>query len=205
MHFKKHQMIFNSQTRPLGIYCIKKGSVKLTNHGTQAGIEQILHFAKAGEIIGIDDVLSDNLYHCNAETLEATDVCLIEKQSFVDLMAHNPTLSQEILRRAFVSVKNRDAIISRLTQYNVRERTAQTLLSLIAEHGVRTHAGTKIDLQLTRKEIGQYTGTVQESIIRVLSDFKKEGLIDMCKSEITILKETALTEIFSPEAKVFVP
>ena len=196
LHFGKHEMIFSAHSKPLGVYCIKSGMVKLTNHGTQPGIEQILNIAKAGEVLGLDDALGDHFFHYNAETLEETDICLIEKATFIDLMADNALLSQEILKRAFASVKDRDASISRLTQYNVRERTAQTLLSLIAEHGVRTQEGIKLDLNLTRKEIGQYSGTVQESIIRVLSDFKAEGLIDLEKSEITILDANLLCRVF---------
>jgi CRP/FNR family transcriptional regulator len=172
--------------------------VKLTNVGSQHGIEQILNIAKPGEVIGLDDAISAKFYHYNAETLEESDICLIDKDTFIGLMADNALFLQEILKRAFSSVKNRDEIISRLTQYSVRERTALTLLSLITEHGVRTKTGVKLDLHLTRKEIGQYSGTVQESIIRVLADFKKEGLIDLHKSEITILDQHALTRVFNP-------
>ena len=191
-------MVFSVNSKPLGVYCIRRGMVKLVNHGEQVGIEQILNIASPGEIIGLDVVVGEQSFHYSAETLEETEICLIETDTFVDLMAKNVELSKEILARAFNSVKGRDAIISRLTQYNVRERTALTLLSLVAEHGVRTKAGIKLDLHLTRKEIGQYSGTVQESIIRVLSDFKSEGLINLHKSKITILSTELLTSVFRP-------
>lgn len=197
----KHQEVFSVNSKPQGVYCIRRGMIKLVNRGEQAGIEQILNIASPGEIIGLDVVLGEGTFHYSAETLEESEICLIDKDTFVDLMAESADLSREILKRAFSSVKNRDAIISRLTQYNVRERTALTLLSLVAEHGIRTSAGIKLDLHLTRKEIGQYSGTVQESIIRVLSDFKSEGLIDLHKSEITILSTELLAGVFKQAEK----
>lgn len=199
--FAKHKVVFPVDSKPLGVYCIRKGKVKLVNHGEQAGVEQILNIASPGEIIGLDDVLGEDFFHYSAETLVESEICLIDKDTFMGLMAENVDLSKEILARAFLSVKGRDAIISRLTHYNVRERTALTLLSLVAEHGVRTRVGIKLDLHLTRKEIGQYTGTVQESIIRVLSDFKSEGLIDLHKSEITILSTEGLAGVFKQSEK----
>jgi len=198
LHFEKHQTIFSENIKPLGIYCVKKGKVKITTTGTQPGMSQILHISTAGEVLGIDDVLSESLMHYNAETLEDTEVCLIDKETFLALLENNPTLARDLLIRASHAVKDRDSTISRLGHYSVRERTAQTLLSLTSVHGKKTHAGIKLDLNLSRRELAQLAGTVPESVVRVLSDFKKEGLIGMRKREITILNQMGLTRVYAP-------
>jgi len=198
LHFGKHQVIFSENIKPLGVYCIKKGKVKITTNGTQPGIQQILHIAREGEVLGVDDVISDSVLHYEAETLEETEICLIDKETFLTLLDSNPFLARDLLVRASNSEKDRDSTISRLTHYNVRERTAQTLLSLTTNYGKKTRDGVKLELNLSRRELAQLTGTVQESVVRVLSDFKKEGLIDMKRREITILNQIGLTRVYNP-------
>jgi CRP/FNR family transcriptional regulator len=110
----------------------------------------------------------------------------------------NPALCRMLLVRTSRRLMERDLMISRMSRASVRERVAHTLLLLEAAHGKKTKAGVKLELSLSREEIAQLTGTVHESVVRVLSDFKKEGIIRLQKREITILDPTALRKIYNP-------
>ncbi len=74
----------------------------------------------------------------------------------------------------------------------VKARVAATLWQLMQAHGVRGADGVCIDLDLTREEIAHLAGTVYESVIRMLTKFKKDGLIQLDGRRILIKDETLL-------------
>ena len=197
--YQKHEKIFLANTKPLGVYCIKKGLVKLTTQQPNNNSHsEILYLAQAGELLGVGPVVREELYHYNAETVEESEICQIDKELFVSYLKNNQKFSYEVLLRSSERVKILDLTIARLAHMSVRERIAETLLFLEQRYGKTTTAGANLNLGLTREEIAQLSGTVQESVVRVLNDFKKEGLIELNKREIVIKNEKGLHQIYQP-------
>jgi len=82
----------------------------------------------------------------------------------------------------------------RMAQKSVRERLAATLLLLIDTYGTSGPDNT-LKIELSREEIASLVGTATETVIRLISDFKTEGLIITNGKKINIQNEQALRAI----------
>lgn len=192
MLFKKGQYIFSEQSYPLGLYCISSGKIKLSALGLD-GKEQILRFAKNGNIVGYRSLLCNEAYHCSAIAIEDTSICFIPKDVFFKLIVQNPALSLEIMQLLGNDLKDAEDHIVSLSQKNVRERVAEALLFFKAVYGLENDQKT-IQIKLSREEIADYVGTSTETAIRFLSEFNADGIIQTEGKKIKILNLNKLIQ-----------
>lgn len=191
--YKKGETLFRDGGHPLGIFCINTGKVKLTMSGEE-GKEQILRLAREGDILGCRSLLVSERYNATAVALEDSRVCFIPKDNFIKNLKTYPTLSIEVLKALSRQLDEADVKITHLAQKSVRERIAETLLSLRATYGMEL--GTSIiNVQLTREEIASLTGTVTETAIRLLQQFNKEKIIELIGKKIKIIDIDKLVKI----------
>ena len=79
----------------------------------------------------------------------------------------------------------------------VEWRIARVLLMLSRKAGIKEADGVSIDLALTRQDIADMAATTVETTIRVLSNFKKMGLVETEKGKIILLDKKHLEEMVS--------
>ncbi len=192
--YKKGQILFYEDNQPLGVYCIFAGRVKLYKSGAN-GDQMILRLAGSGELVGYRALFSEEVYHATAEALEDTIICCIEKQTFFDIMRQNRQLSHQIIQKLGRDLRKAEDLAAGMIQKTVSERMAELLLLLKETYGKRTEMGVRIDLQLSREEMAEMIGATQETAIRLLSHFKKTGLIGVNRRDITILDTEKLIEV----------
>ena len=125
--FRKGQVLFAENAMPVGLFCIHSGKVKLSTQGID-GKEQIMRLAKSGEIIGYRALVSNERYHLSAIALEDCSACVIDKTFFMDLAMQEPRIAQQIFKLISNDLKKAEDKIISLSQKNVRERMAETLL-----------------------------------------------------------------------------
>jgi CRP/FNR family transcriptional regulator len=190
--FKKGQVIMHEGARPQGVYCIHHGKAKMYKLGAE-GKEQIIRFMAKGDLIGYRSILSDETISSSIAAMDDTFACYIPKSSFFEVIEQNPKFSLNILSKACHELGEAGKIITSLAQKTVRERLAEVLLILRATFG-ETEEG-HLDISLTREEIANMVGTATESAIRLLSEFKEEGLIQTSGRKITVLEAVKLRQI----------
>jgi CRP/FNR family transcriptional regulator len=190
-HYGKHQVVFYEGNAPLAIYCIQKGVVKLHRSAVD-GRNQIVHLAKPGELLGYTTLLSGERYPYTAETVEESDICVIDKTAFFKLLEVSPRVVRHLLENTCSELDQANAAACSMAQKSVRERVAEALLLLKEAHGTRAKNGTRIDLTLSRQEIADLAGTVLETAVRFLSEFKDDGYIALNGREVTILDSDGL-------------
>jgi len=190
--FKKGQIVFQEGNRLSGIFCIFKGKLKMYKTGPE-GKEQIIRFAKEGDIIGYRAALSDEPLSVSAATLEETSACFIPKRVLFEALASNQKFSFKMMEMACHEIGEANKIITNLAQKSVRERLAEVLLILQTTFGEDEDGN--LDVKLTREEISSVVGTATESVIRLLSEFKKDQLIELNGKKIHILEHRKLAEI----------
>ncbi|MCX6208667.1 MAG: Crp/Fnr family transcriptional regulator [Bacteroidetes bacterium] len=191
--YKKGQYIFSENAYPLGLYCINSGKVKLTTQGI-TGKEQILRLLKDGDVAGYRSLLSNEKYHCSAIALEDCSICFIPKENFYGLLKESSRFSFEMMKLLADNLRKAEEQITSLAQKNVRERMAEALLFFKATYGVN-ETDSAINFNFSREEIADFVGTSTETAIRLLSDFKKENLINLEGKKIMILNHTKLAHI----------
>ncbi|MCK9481218.1 MAG: Crp/Fnr family transcriptional regulator [Bacteroidia bacterium] len=190
--YKKGQYLFYEGAHPHGLFCISEGKIKLSQIGDE-GKETIVRLAKSGDIIGYKALLGGNRYTASAITLEDSIVCFIPKETFFNVLKKDPDLSLSLLSLLSSELHNAENKIVQLAQKPVRERLAEALLFLRETYGSEED-GSTINVQLSREEIANIVGTATESTIRLLSEFKKDGMIDMVGKKIKVVDKDRLVK-----------
>lgn len=184
--YKKGQTIFHEGSHPFGVYCVNSGKVKLSHLGDD-GKEQIIRLLKEGDITGYRALLSGDRYGASAIALEDTHVCFIPKELFITLLKTDAGLAFEMMKLLSNELHRAELQLTHLAQKPVRERLAETLLFIKETYGYESD-GTTLNIRFSREEIANLVGTATESTIRLLSEFKRDGIVDLDGKKIKVLK-----------------
>jgi CRP-like cAMP-binding protein len=189
---KKGENLMTEGNSINGLYCIKDGKCKLTKLNTN-GKEQIIKFVKSGDILGHRSILSEEPVGLNVTALEDVRVCFIPKGDIIETIKQNTSFSLSLMKNISHQLNEANTSISQMAQKPVKDRLAETLLELEAIFGTDNEGC--IDVVLTREEIANTIGTATESAIRLLSNLKKDGVIDLLGKKIKILDKNTLNNI----------
>ncbi len=192
LFLKKGDIIFKENHFPNGIFAIYEGKVKISKLGEE-GKEQIVRFAKSGDLIGYRSLLSEGAYHGTATALSDVRVCMIPKNQFLEVLKNNYWLYKDLIKRLAVDLRVAEERILSMSQKTVKERIAETLIVL--HHKFGSSKDDSIGVKLTRKEIGNIAGSTIETTIRTLSEFKKSNLISFDGKMIMVKDIPALISI----------
>ena len=171
---KKGEVIFKEGEMLNGVYCISTGVCKLTKL-TEKGKEQVVRLVIKGELLGQRSVIINQVANLSATALNDMEVCFIPKQEIIQDLLQNNNFSFHILRRMAEDLKEAETAIINMAQKSVRKRLADIIIYLNDNFGVDESNYLKVTL--SRDDFASIVGTATESVIRTLSQFKKEGLI----------------------------
>jgi len=186
------QVLFYEGDYPSGLYCINRGKVKLSRMG-EAGREQIVRLTREGDSVGYRALVSGTPFELTATVIEDASICFIPRQTFNLLITNSPTLTGRIIRQLTQDLARAEQKQVSLAQKQVRERLAETLLVLREFYGLEDDHRT-LRSRLSREDIANYVGTATETVIRLLSEFSKEGLIVLDGKKIRIADIKALRD-----------
>ncbi len=196
--YAKGQVLVFEGNRPMGLYCVKGGTFKVYKTSLD-GKEQILRFVRTGEFIGYRSLIADEAYAASVEAIEDSQVCFIPRDYFIDLLQRNTALSKALMQTLCHELGIAHERLMNMAQKSVRERLAETLL-LMQETAARNRTAAEkvtepdVCIQLPREDIANLTGSSTETIIRLLSEFKEDGWVELKGKQIRILNRPALTK-----------
>lgn len=175
------------------LYAIRLGHFK-TYQVNYNGEQQITGFQMAGELLGMDAISTDR-HHCDAVALEDSEVCEIPFPRLEELFGHIPTLLHHFHRMMSQEITREQSVMLLLGNMRAEQRFAAFLVNLASRYAARGYSPTCFQLRMSREEIGNYLGLTIESISRLLSRFKKQGLLRVSNREIEILRAEPLKAI----------
>lgn len=196
--YKKGQTIFHEGMLPTGLYCLNAGKIKISKIGID-GKEQIVRFVTKGGLLGIRALLGGRKYSASATTLEESVVCYINKKVFFKMSINYPEISQCMMILLSTLLEEAENKMTSLAQKPVRERLAESLL--ILNNVIKTKGGScnimneDATISLTREDLANIVGTATETVIRLLSEFKDENLIEVSGRKITLIDIEGLRKI----------
>lgn len=194
-HFKKGEYIFYEDNIPLGLHCLSSGIVKLVKTNND-GKEQILRFAKPGDFLGYRALIADEPLIATAICVEDAVVCFIPKKIFMEVLEKNPEMSKAMLKSLSHELGVAEEKVQSLAQKSVRERLAETLLFLHHTFNITENSNDEvIHINLPREDIANIVGTATETVIRLLSEFKSDKLIELDGKKIRLLNREKLERI----------
>lgn len=191
---KKGQMLFYEGTKPLGVFCVSSGIVKVFKTASN-GKEQIIRLVQKGDFIGYTSLLGEEAYLNSATIVEDAKICFIPKETFLKIIAEDNNFHRRLTKAVCQNLGLMEEQLTDATQKTIRERLAFTLIKLSDSYGVDGGESRKIDLVLTREEIAGLVGTATETVIRLLSEFKKDKLIQFEGKKIIVLDKKGLARL----------
>jgi len=191
-NYKKGSDIYQEGSRTNGLYCINEGIVKIYKTGID-GREQIIYFARAGDIIGYRSILSGELACSSAETIQESTLCFIPGDMIISIIRNNGDFAMDVLQQSCKELGEANSYITDIAQKTVRERLAEVLIKLKDNFGLDDN--NELQISLTREEMANIVGTATESVIRLLSEFKQDRLIDLKGRKIRLLDIKKLEKI----------
>lgn len=184
--YKKGQTIFYEGDRPLGIYCLNYGKVKIFKIGMD-GKEQIVRFVFPGDLLGFRSLIGEEIYSASATTLENSFACFISKHVFFQLIKKYPYISHNLMTSLCHLLEEAENKMTSLAQKTVKKRLAESLLLLNKNFNSNTNNGIDYTILLSRRDLANIVGTATETVIRLLSEFNDEKLISIKGRKITLL------------------
>jgi CRP-like cAMP-binding protein len=163
-------MLFTMDAPADGVYCIRKGSVKLIRYSNSGG-QRIVRIVKRGDVVGMEAVFSDRFEHTAVAVGEVV-ACRIPLVNFRRMVDDNPTLQRRLLARSQQALREAETWLSELAggSAQARERMARLLL--------RLRDGQSGDiLRLSLDDLGAILGITMETASRILADFSRQGLL----------------------------
>jgi CRP/FNR family transcriptional regulator len=133
------------------------------------------------------DAISAGHHHCDAVALEDSEVCEIPFARLEELFAEIPALLRHFHRLMSQEITREQNVMLLLGNMRAGQRFAAFLVNLGTRYAARGYSSTSFQLRMSREEIGNYLGLTIESISRLLSRFKKQGLLRVNNREIEIL------------------
>ncbi len=185
LFYKKGDIIFKEGEVPEGLLCLTEGKVKLSRQGKIEN-EFIVGLHKPVDFIGFDDLLGNRAYTSSAIALEGVSLCLIDKENLYDVIKGNPDFALKIIQDFSKKVETTKEKLLMLTQNQIEQRLAFALNELIEFFGYEADNKT-IAVQIKRREIAAISNMNTANVIRTLSKFKNERIIDTVKKNIIIL------------------
>ncbi|MDR3716386.1 MAG: response regulator [Puia sp.] len=169
--------------RPKFLYYLKKGKIKAFRVH-EDGKEYITNLYTAGDFIGYLPLLEDRSYEDTAVVLEDAELALIPRDEFLSAVYNDIHIATKFIRLIAQNVKEKEERLLSLAYGSLRKRVAAALVDINAKFN--KSGATPAGLDISREDIAQYVGTATESLIRTLSDFKAEKLVEIKEGKIRI-------------------
>ncbi len=177
------------------VYCIQSGHTKITWPDENFQKESIVKIVAPGDMTGYRCVFSEQNFRATAVALEPVVACKIPKDFFFELISSNIQFNLEIFKKMGSEIKKAEERLHSFTAKNVRERLAECLIKLYELSGENIDNQQQIKIKLTRDEIASLIGTAKETVVRTLTDFKEEKMIDQLDNILIITNLEKLSNI----------
>jgi CRP-like cAMP-binding protein/CheY-like chemotaxis protein len=186
--YSRKQTLYQEGKRPRYLYYLSKGKVKCFKDHPD-GKEYITDLFSAGDFIGYAALIEDKNYDDSAIVLENAEIMQVPREDFLQMIHNDISIAAKFIRIITQNVKEKEERLMNLAYSSLRKRVAKALMDI---HG---KFGGDQPIEISRDDIAQYVGTATESLIRTLSDFKAEKLIEIKSGKILITNLAKLKDL----------
>lgn len=190
--YAKGEIIQLEQDSLENLVVINQGRVK-AYRVTREGKEQIIYIFSPGDFFGENNLLRHGKASYNVEALVNTQVCLIRKQDFQNLLREYPEIGLKIMEELCTRLEHLETTVENLGTKDTDARINSVLVEFAERYGEKHAEGTLVKLPFSRQGIADYIGLRRETVSRKLSSLQTEGVIKMVGNKrIIILEQDAL-------------
>lgn len=192
--YKKKRLIYDEGNHPVKLFYIQKGKVK-SFKTNEDGKELTVGLFGEGDYVGYTAILEGTIYKEAAEVIEDATMAIVDREDFEKLLRANKEVARYFIQLLAQSVTDREGQLVGIAYNSLRKRVAEALVMLQKKY-TKDEEG-HFSMYISREDLAHIAGTATESIIRTLSDFKSEKLIDIKDGSIIILDEKRLAALLN--------
>lgn len=193
--YGKKQIIYSEGNYPNRLYYVIKGKVKVFR-ANDDGKELVTGLLADGDFLGYVAMLEGTVYKDSASTLEETELAIIPREDFDKLVNNNKEVAQKFIRLLAKNISEKENQLINIAYNSLRKKVADALLILKKKYHPDSESTNA--MVISRGSLANIAGTAKESLIRTLSDFKNEKLIDIKKDgSILILNPKKLESLIN--------
>ena len=187
---RKGQHLFRQGQAFGSIFAVRSGSFKSYSVNDE-GVEQVSGFYLPGEIMGLDGISMSR--HVNSVVAyETSSICEIPFAELESLTQQIPSLQRHFFQLMSQEIVEDQRLITLLSKNTAGQRVAAFLLSLSARYARQQLSSVAFRIPMSRQDMANYLGLTVETISRVLSKYKKQGILMVANREIAIVNVEAL-------------
>jgi CRP/FNR family transcriptional regulator, anaerobic regulatory protein len=195
---KRGTPLFRNGEAFTSLFAIRTGFFK-TSITAADGRDQVTGFQMAGEIIGLDGIVSDR-HTCDAVALEDAEVCVMPFERIGELSREIDALQHHVHRIMSREIVREHGMMLLLGSMRAEERLAAFLLNLLQRLHARGFSRSELVLRMTREEIGSYLGLKLETVSRTFSKLAEEGVLEVRQRQLRIIDAQALRRLLNQQA-----
>ncbi len=190
MIFKRNELIIQEGDEISEFMYLRKGLVKLYKTNSK-GKDQILSINRPGDFINLLSIFSNKTQQYSVSVLEETHVCAVKIDTIFDLVKLNSEFSIRVMNRmSYIA----DEIIHKRFEINQRQVKGRVayMLRFLAE---QIYNKNEFRMPITRRELGELISMTTENTIRTMSEFRKDGIIEMEGKNVNIVDFDRLKKV----------
>ena len=189
--YDTHATIFRQGDLSEFLFVLQEGSVKLTLTDAD-GREQIIGLPSPGQLLGFNSV-DEQAYAYTATALTSAAVCKIRHRDMLEILHQNPNVAVRTIAMLNEELAQARSLIHILGQKSAVEKVA-TFVLLLERHSPSAENQT-IALPLSRQEMAELLGLTVETVSRLMSEFKRDGLLEAPRGYVRILDRDKLRKL----------
>ena len=190
-NYERKQVLYHENKKPRFLFYLVKGKVKCFRTNTD-GKEYITNLYNDGDFIGYSALLENAIYDDSAVVIEDSEILAIPKDDFLHMIFNDIGIASKFIHIITKNVKEKEERLLNLAYNSLRKRVATALVEITAKFNQKD---PNMPIEISREEIAQYVGTATESLIRTLSDFKSEKLIDIKNGKVVLTNSDKLKNL----------
>ncbi len=190
LYFNQGHVLYHAGNIARGMYIISKGKVKLSKFGIE-GKEQIIKIVHNGDVMGHEALLNDQRFHEDAEVLEDAEVYYVGREDFEKVCNHDIAVLNYLTKLICKDLNKVEEQLVAAAYEPVRGRLASILLMLSKMY----EKDGKYIINLSRSDLANLAGTAKETSIRLISELKGDGVLDVDGQNIIIKDLNALKQV----------
>ena len=193
-HYRKKQRIYSEGNHPHSLYYLTSGKIR-TYKTNEIGKELTISLYNTGDFFGYNALLENTTYKETAETMEECEISVIGRENFEILINNNKEVAHKFIKLLAHNAVEKEEQLINLAYNSLRKRVADAIVTLLKKYKKEDHPDFLI--HISREDLARIAGTTTESLIRTLSDFKNEKLIEAEAGYVKVLNEKKLLDMLN--------
>jgi CRP/FNR family cyclic AMP-dependent transcriptional regulator len=174
------------------LYAVVTGKIRISAGGSD-GREIFLNIMEPGDTFGEIALLDGGPRTAAATAIVASELVLIRREHFLDVLAREPRVALELLRLCGERLRWTSGLAEDAALLDAPARLAKRLLSLCQLHGQRTDAG--IALRISQEELASFLGLSRQVVNQYLQGWLAQGWVRLGRGVVTVHNEGALKSL----------